>query len=103
MKIKTIDITAKEWFDKVNGNSYFSARCTINYGMEDEKIVIAHFQYGYGDMYLQAIKEELVKFDLIVADKYIQLPTFCREKGIIIRYNKIENCKQRDVKEWGTI
>ena len=23
-ELKTIDLTAKEWFDKVNGNSYFS-------------------------------------------------------------------------------
>ena len=37
LKIKTIDIQAKEWFDKVNGNSYFSANVTINYGHENQK------------------------------------------------------------------
>jgi hypothetical protein len=39
MKIKTIDITALEWFDKVNGNSYFSATVTLNFGMKDQKIL----------------------------------------------------------------
>ena len=37
--IKTIDIQAKEWFDKVNGNSYFSAIATINYGLQDQKTI----------------------------------------------------------------
>ena len=35
--IKTIDINAKEWRDKINGNSYFSAIITINYGLENEE------------------------------------------------------------------
>jgi len=42
--IKTLDIQAKEWFDKVNGNSYFSAQVTINFGMPDEKTLYAPLQ-----------------------------------------------------------
>ena len=34
MKVKTIDIQAKEWFDKINGNSYFSAVITLNFGLK---------------------------------------------------------------------
>lgn len=41
MKIKTIDITAKEWFDRVNGNSYHSVRTVINYGMKDERVLVS--------------------------------------------------------------
>ena len=47
--IKTIDIQAKEWFDKVNGNSYFAALVTVNFGMSDEKTIKVPYQYGYGD------------------------------------------------------
>ena len=50
--IKTIDIQAKEWFDRLNGNSYFSAIATINFGMEDEKAVKLPFQYGYESHYI---------------------------------------------------
>lgn len=40
---KSVFIEAREWFDKVNGNSYFSARISI-----DGRVVHAlPFQYGY--------------------------------------------------------
>ena len=29
----------KEWFDKVNGNSYFSSDVTLNYGMNNQKTI----------------------------------------------------------------
>jgi hypothetical protein len=35
--INTIDIQAKEWFDRINGNSYFSGQVTLDYGQETEK------------------------------------------------------------------
>ena len=62
-KIKTIDITAKEWFDKINGNSYFSAEVIINYNLKNTITINLPFQYGYGDHYkdvtFQEIKKEL--------------------------------------------
>ena len=36
MKVKTIDVQVKEWFDKVNGNSYFAGIITINFGMKND-------------------------------------------------------------------
>lgn len=50
--LKTIDIQAYEWFDKVNGNSYFAAIVTTNFGLSDKKQVKLPFQYGYGDHYI---------------------------------------------------
>ena len=32
--IKTIDVNCKEWFDKLNGNSYFAGTISINYGLK---------------------------------------------------------------------
>ena len=61
MKIKTIDIIAKEWFDKVNGNSYFSAIVEINFNMKDSKVIEIPFQYGYGDSYRYSALEAMDK------------------------------------------
>ena len=61
MKIKTIDINALEWFDKVNGNSYFSAIVTLNYGMKNAKVLKLPFEYGYGDHYIDMSNQLLIK------------------------------------------
>ena len=50
-QLKTIDIKAKEWSDKINGNSYFSSDVTLNYGMDSQEVIKLPFQYGYGDQY----------------------------------------------------
>lgn len=52
VKVKTIDIEALEWFDRVNGNSYFAGTIEINKGLKSEKRFIMPFQYGYGDHYV---------------------------------------------------
>ena len=97
MKIKTIDVNAKEWFDKVNGNSYFSAIATINYGMPDEITISIPFQYGYGDYYLQAACEALVREGYISIEKYEQLWAYCHNNGIILRKDIHRDCRKRDV------
>ena len=100
--IKTIDLKAKQWFDKVNGNSYFSAQATINFGMSDEKTVYMPFQYGYGDSYLSAAIHQLQTDDILPNDETIYSFTmWCRENNIILRYSKDVNCLQRDVKAFG--
>ena len=88
--IKTIDITAKEWFDKVNGNSYFTATVVINFAMENQEIVEIPFTYGYGDFYLyEGLKA-------IGVD--ISCPTrWCRERGIILRAHKCKVTRKRDL------
>ena len=58
-QLKTIDINAKEWRDKINGNSYFSSDVTLNYGMQNEETIKLPFQYGYGDQYYYASMEEV--------------------------------------------
>lgn len=98
MKIKTLDVNAKEWFDKLNGNSYFSGTVTINYGAKTEKTLIMPFQYGYGDHY-QQMAFKLLQAEKIIKniDKMTSLWRYCRENNIILRTNKQENCKKRDL------
>ncbi len=52
-----ITIIGKRWFDKVNGNTYFSAVGVIN-GIEAVKIP---FEYGYDRHYEDRIFQELEK------------------------------------------
>lgn len=42
-----IYVEAREWRDKVNGNSYFSGRIFLN----GEQVAVMPFQYGYGSMF----------------------------------------------------
>jgi len=52
-----ITIIGRRWFDRINGNTYFSAVGFVN-GVQ---VVEIPFEYGYGNMYEQRIFEQLVK------------------------------------------
>lgn len=96
-KIKTIDVNALEWFDKVNGNSYFAGTVTVNYQMKTEKRFIMPFQYGYGDQYRHEAFETLKRANLIPKEEK-SFWQYCDKNKIIVRYSKQENCKQRELK-----
>lgn len=100
--IKTLDITAKEWFDKANGNSYFSARVIINYGEEDATTIYIPFQYGYGSHYEYICFKALQDKDLIPKQNSMLAPwRYYQDHNIIARTAKIENCLKRDVVAYG--
>jgi len=94
--LKTIDISAKEWFDKTYGNSYYSARVTVNFGLKNETTIYLPFQYGHGDSYYYHALEELARLGF-AEDIFNK----ARDKKIQVRYNKRENCLKRDVKAFG--
>jgi len=98
--IKTIDINCKEWFDKVNGNSYFAGEVIVNSGKKNETTVLIPFQYGYGDLYqcvaFTTVKKELNTF------KSIGTIRQAREKyKIKFNSSKRENCLKRELIEIG--
>jgi len=98
-KIKTLDITAKEWFDKVNGNSYFSCTVTVNYGMKGEQTIKLPFQYGYGDLFRHKAFEALQDHKLIPGQNNTTAPwCYYDDNNIIARHTKYENCLKRDLK-----
>jgi len=94
--MKTLDINAREWFDKINGNSYFSASVVIDYGLSTHKKYFLPFQYGYGDSFQWASFEHLKKVGEIPEN--INHLWQLRDNGVIIRTNKINSLK-RDLKE----
>jgi len=95
---KTIDINAKEWFDKVNGNSYFSGTITLDYGTDKEETFLMPFQYGYGNQYESEAKAVLTEFNKISPNFYLGLYTYCKENDIILRSSIIRKCKKRDLR-----
>jgi hypothetical protein len=95
-QVNTIDIQAKEWFDKVNGNSYFAGLVTVNYGMEDAKEFIMPFQYGSGSQYEQEAFKVLKEANLI----NITYTSELRELGVIVRSSIVRNCKQRELRAY---
>jgi hypothetical protein len=111
--VKTIDVIALEWFDKVNGNSYFAGKVTVNYGMPDVREYTMPFQYGYGDSNRQAARDILRENgelpdlkEYTYTDKgckqrsngFESLWQYCDRNKIIDRYTKHENCKKRELK-----
>ena len=55
--LRSLFIEAREWFDKVNGNSYFSARIWVDGG----QVAILPFQYGYGSQFEYEAQKKLLE------------------------------------------
>ena len=97
-KIKTIDVQAKEWFDRTYGNSYFSMNITINYGLKSAETFFVPLQYGYGNHY------EHMAFEALQTKGFIpnQPPNasysnYYYSKKIIYRASKQANCLKREL------
>ena len=96
--MKTLNVIAKEWFDKINGNSYFSAEITVDYGMETQKTFLLPFQYGYGNQYETEAKAVLTEFNLISANYGQNLNNYCKDNGVKFYSSIVKNCKKKDLK-----
>jgi hypothetical protein len=91
MTIKYI-ATAKEWFDKINGNSYFSVQIEST---EDKDFLInIPFQSGYGEQSFYTAREILKENKLISADY-----TFPSE--LPIKNIMIDRCLKKEVQNFG--
>lgn len=64
-----ISASCRRWFDKVNGNSYFSVRIKFpnidNKGNVTFKWITIPFQYGYGDQWKYEVINLLAKYSFI--------------------------------------
>jgi len=102
-KIKTIDVNALDWFDGINGNSYFAGTVCINFGMKNQTNLTMPFQYGYGSQYESEAMNTLIKQGYIKdaqsynSGGYECLWRYCERKKIIYRHAKQENCRKRDL------
>tara|TARA_A100001035_G_scaffold271745_1_gene260259 strand:+ start:3082 stop:3399 length:318 start_codon:yes stop_codon:yes gene_type:complete len=84
-------VIAKEWRDKINGNSYFSARIE---NTVENKVYALPYQYGYGDQYKhEAIKRLQEEGEIVLNYRCVS--------DLPIKFIKIPNCKKRDTVEYG--
>lgn len=95
-EIKTIDLNAREWFDKINGNSYFSCEIILNYELESQTVLKIPFQYGYGEHYETESFKEIIHF-LNETISINELSELCRNKKILLRSHKEKNCKKKEL------
>jgi len=65
-KTRAVTIVGRRWFDRANGNTYYSSEIYVN-GKFVHKIP---FAYGYGSMYEQDAAEWLIDHGYIKAEKY---------------------------------
>jgi len=99
MKVKTIDIQAKEWTDKINGNSYFVSKIIVNKSLKNEKRYVLPFQYGYGESYQDKALELLKENGLIKETSVFKL----KNEGVIIKSQKQGNCLEKEVVNFGKL
>jgi hypothetical protein len=94
--MKTIDVNAKEWYDKINGNTYFAGEVIVDYGTEEQARYLMPFQYGYGDQYKDIALDTLKKALRGVSGR--SLWRFCKDNNIILRTYKTKGLK-RELKD----
>lgn len=92
MKIKHINVVAKEWIHKIYGNVYFSALIYV----DDRGPIYIEPQYGHGDHYLDVALGKLKELNFIPVDTG-QLWRYCEDNNIKFNYNKWEVKRERDL------
>lgn len=60
-----IRASCRRWFDKVNGNSYFSVWLTIPQNDSSNRHIAIPFQYGYGSQWQYEVISLLAKYGFI--------------------------------------
>ena len=98
---KSITVIGKRWFDKVNGNTYCSARVYFD-GVE---VLRVPWTYGYGDFYAQAASQHIQKEKILPLESYDyggnqSLHRFALENGINYLQEHTDGLK-RDMVAWG--
>ena len=95
-KISSLFVEAREYFDKTGGNSYFSARISV----DGQLVGFLPFQYGYGSQFETAAREylELSEYDIKPAPF---APLYhLRNEGIAV-YSVKYSANLRDTKRFG--
>ena len=89
---RVIEINARQWFDKVNGNSYFAAYVTVWNSPEyaDNVTYILPFQYGYDSQAKYTALRELLNLGVISSEREHEL----RAAGVLVTFAKSDRPKR---------
>lgn len=72
IKPRSVHIHGKRWFEKVNGNTYFSV-CVFVDGVQ---VHHTDYEYGYGSQYEQRAMDELARLGYCPPNTYPARPWF---------------------------
>jgi hypothetical protein len=101
-KTNKIIIIAKEWFDKVNVNSYFAAKIELENGTLFIPFTYGSipFTYGYKYYYLYAAIQVLIKENYLPTTVHGSwtLENYCNENNIVLSYEIKRNCSKKELK-----
>lgn len=97
-KVFTIDIQAKEWFDKINGNSYHAGEVTINYGNDNAQTFTFGLTYGYDDSYKQTAFKLLADKNILPIKEIGSRYDYIKNNKIEVRANIVRGCKKSELK-----
>lgn len=94
--VNKVEFLGRNWFDRVNGNTYFSAIALHN-GNEIARI---DFDYGYGDQWLYEITKLVIVNQLQRGEKQQpwQFIDQLEENGIAVFTNCEKVSRKRDLK-----
>jgi hypothetical protein len=102
MNIKTLDLIAKIWLDRPNGNRYFTAQLTINFQLKGERTFYMPFDKCMNQSYEYEAVKVLIREGLIPATyEGRNLWSVCHDEKIIKRVTAYEKCKRKDVEAFG--
>ena len=102
MKIKSLDVRAVRWRDKLYGNTYFSAKIYVN----GELAGALEPQYGYGDHYADMAMQWLEKHGYIKDREHYSsgggetLSRYCQSRKIKCNYEAFDSQLKRDMKQF---
>lgn len=88
-----ITIQTKEWFDKENGNTYFSSEVYLG----SDLVLVLPFQYGYNGA-RQAIENKIAKYFGVSAERW-EVRDMLRKNGIELSETKTRALKRELSKE----
>jgi hypothetical protein len=86
---RSVFIEAREWFDKVNGNSYFSARIWV----DGEIVSVLPMQYGYESHYKTVAHQELIALGYFTETQLISIVQLGKNEGVDIYTSKTNTNK----------
>jgi hypothetical protein len=90
--IKKLELRGKRWFERTNGNTYYSAVAIYN-GQEIARI---DYAYGYGDQWLFDLCRLIVVDAIAIGDmKPWQFIDFLEQENGIAVFTAVENVKRK--------
>ena len=94
----TIHVSARRWFDKVNGNTYHSVAVTL----PDGRVLTQGLTYGYGQQYEWTAWSLVLGLDEVATNHKAREEKFSpwrwyEENGYHVVYDVVEVSRKRDL------